>query len=729
MIDLKTQNAEVASRLQQGRDLLITSINQQAPDEKERLSLALQSVNPSFLNQLSLLLSNFELINPNSSSASTTAAGSSATDLSASAVEENLTEVELTNLLKISSENPILQKVIALCVGRIDYNKKLQEFMQSATDKEVMDYVYQAFAITTNTKHLVIQTPEQIRESYITGAKGDQNTYIRSLKMIKNMPHTQSLFDELYQLFTVDYFTDTSNDAMFSNKLLRQSKKNDKKLVKRKLKQDKSSKVINESIFSGECLSLLQGIISEQQRHFSEEIELYKEYIPAVGRNGIFLRPKNKNGFFLRLDKCKNTLEALQKAIFSNKKYHDKLDQKFNMVFTELSKKTQELNDDIKMYLMQISVGQFNSVKNIYFDLFNLFQEINGFKNVLLKEIDLLKAKEKEQAALEKTYDFISEKLTKETLSESLLDVQQDFQDLAASLNVKAKISVNANANPDLISTNQFALVMHSEKNVIDAKIAEEQVTQFKAYQACKLEAYKLKIEKYRLEAEFRLLQEMRISKNNESTLGESNQVTHDDTLPAFVLLKGVNSTNLALINQILNPQTKGNTVSYSALETLIGFGEGKLKGELTDSNGSHKRLTLHNTIGFFDSFDTTIVKPHGAQHQKRLSSLAIKMIRSTLIRAGINIKNLTDFLTISEQYKKNGQDIRQLEIKTFGEIVENLVRARRKVAFLFGLHPSSKDSSIYLNLKGNPGKLGQASSSATVIDRTTLKSIFDFMG
>lgn len=141
-------------------------------------------------------------------------------------------------------------------------------------------------------------------------------------------------------------------------------------------------------------------------------------------------------------------------------------------------------------------------------------------------------------------------------------------------------------------------------------------------------------------------------------------------------LLEKLNPRNLVLIEHMFEKPTPHCEIRYHDIEELFGQESGKLPGAITSVSGSHRKIVIQNTIGFFDELsisdnadtDTPPILPmyqgfqqkqenhevvggtfkaHGrGQGGSKLPSIAIKLVCSTLERAGITAANI-------ERYRK----------------------------------------------------------------------------
>ncbi len=144
----------------------------------------------------------------------------------------------------------------------------------------------------------------------------------------------------------------------------------------------------------------------------------------------------------------------------------------------------------------------------------------------------------------------------------------------------------------------------------------------------------------------------------------------------AYQLLEKLNPRNLELVESMFQKPTPHCKIRYSDIEGLFGQEPGRFPGTITSVSGSHRKIVIQNTIGFFDEINIAdngdtgnpsllpmyqdfqqkedsleivggTFKAHkSGQGGSTLPSIAIKLVCSTLERAGITAENIA-------QYKK----------------------------------------------------------------------------
>lgn len=126
----------------------------------------------------------------------------------------------------------------------------------------------------------------------------------------------------------------------------------------------------------------------------------------------------------------------------------------------------------------------------------------------------------------------------------------------------------------------------------------------------------------------------------------------------ACELLSVLNSNNRALIQRMFATPTPDFKIRYQEIESLFGKdAAGKLPGVITSVGGSHRKIHIQSTVGFFDKFYVSeakgaevvggIFRGHkSGQGNSMLPSVAIKMVCSTLEKVGLTAENI-------ERYEK----------------------------------------------------------------------------
>lgn len=136
--------------------------------------------------------------------------------------------------------------------------------------------------------------------------------------------------------------------------------------------------------------------------------------------------------------------------------------------------------------------------------------------------------------------------------------------------------------------------------------------------------------------------------------------------ITAVHLLKNLSHRNFQLLVDLFTRPCLTN-IRYSEIKTLVGRASGQLPGSIENISGSHRKLTIYQTDGYFDKIatdaelDTAVIaktkeitgplfEAHGKSHRSKLPPIVIRMICSTLERAGITRELLQQSLEVSDE-------------------------------------------------------------------------------
>ncbi len=573
---------------------------------------------------------------------------------------------EISKLAVVSASNLNWQKweeaiaeINEIVNARISYNKELERFFLEGS----LDEVEVFFKNTIENFSVSLPREERLKflkESMLIDISSEFSFYDAIQKRISTQLCNQEMIDTLHFLFSKAYEMRKLSEV--DELLTKQAKKN-----------------LFETRFLREALNSLAPLISEAESHYMSDHAF--KFGPEIDRKrtvSVVSKVENKkhliNRYAALFEKC-NAL--LQKQNEKPNDHNQELRKELEDLRSTIIAKDSEYKESANRYPNNIW-HIYRKAYEGYVDALEVMREIE--KHPLLSPDAVSMQKESSGLAVEA--------LQKSKSAKKNAKRRQKLK--------TAKEKMNTAIAGDVVEDEQVSdlavLKMELEKESVsfveveDGSEERKHKSEFVDFVALRAKAWKKEVLRLKQEKQ-RAMDE----KNREERLYfEKQKKRAEDLLVSKVeneyknaceLLTNLNQSNRTLIEKMFAKPTPDCQIRYQEIESLFGEGAGKLPGGITSAGGSHRKICIQSTVGFFDEFyaseanttenvskvpaaselenktkSTEVVggmfKAHkSGQGNSKLPSVAIRMVCSTLERVGITAENIARFKeTVSQK-------------------------------------------------------------------------------
>lgn len=532
----------------------------------------------------------------------------------------------------------VLAEIHKISSARLAYNKELNQFYRESSLQEFEEF-YRTVVINYNhTKFTGEEIDQDLisDKNYMVSYTADFISFYENIeKIISKRPYTQKMIDELHFLFNNEYI-----------------KKNE--IEKYEVLKKAFQQSIHECNFLRGALNELEPIVSEIQNNYKNDYSFTFEPMTQT-KIKMFLKAVNRKSHLTqKLDRLMEEFGAACLFLIQEwSEMHGK-DESYNILFTICEAGM----DVVKMQRGRLQQAVDRGPENIN----NIWQRYQETYAEYLDMLAMLKLC-REHPFLSSTHKKNQEQNHEGGVSKNSKKNQKRRQKLKDS---KKIIVTKEEEVIDHVVKLEPVESVEPEKSVQSPTFAlqSEEVD----LQKLRIQAWKRKVEQFQMEKQRARMRDRREedlrSEESKKTQEEFFVEEENQYKNASRLLKLLNKTNLELVKAMFEKPMPHCTIRYHQIEGLFGKQEdGKLPGSITFVSGSHSKICIENSVGFFDDFSALegtankklvkppqeivggMFKPHkSGQGNSVLPRVAIRMVCSTLAKVGITAENLARF-------------------------------------------------------------------------------------
>ncbi len=564
-----------------------------------------------------------------------------------------------------------ISEVEKLCDARIAFYEESQKFNMEATASEFESYLKSLSKSFTQGPTSIDRNKDvQQSDNDFFSTKISEYQHVRNL--IAEKLGYQDMVDNLYFYLLMTYEEEKANESTFDS-----------------IKSDLKKKAINtrlESHFFRILVNILEPLISAAQIDFIKECSF--KFTPKIVKMGT----KKHVAMIKTTDINVKKEQLLSSKVNALSKRITKLDDEwlkeedFLMKYRENANFIKDLEDKLESLLLNLDskCAAYNTESDESFQ--NLrYRELHG---AYFKSLDAIEELEKCCVRLavpdKNTDDFLvlpqpkkpkqnTSKKSKTKRKQKPKKKKQQNKQHAAEVKSTALIAVDDKIAEKTIEV--APLPVQKKEDAVDTFALK---TQAWIDEVARRRKEKQDVANKKLQEEREYLDVRR--KEKQDYLAHKEEIDYQN---ARQLLEKLNPSNLAFIEYMFEKPTPHCEIRYHDIEELFGQEPGKLPGVITSVSGSHRKIVIQNTIGFFDELnipdvpdnvdtDTPPILPMYQDFQQKqeshkvvggtfkahrkgqggskLPSIAIRQVCSTLERAGITVANI-------ERYKKENTE------------------------------------------------------------------------
>lgn len=539
-----------------------------------------------------------------------------------------------------------ISKVRALCIARLDYNESLIEFFSNSPATEVKTYVVEALAPWDATVD-----PELVKVEWIRKTNDDADLYREQILKIDQSKKDQALIDELY--FKFSCFFEEEKIAL-----------NETHAEILKMRNSKERKAYEKTIRARTAQMLEYRFIKEVVELCSEEAsEAQKAFLDS----GKFLVSQGKTHFELDLmiverkmkkigDYCSQLIgvfEEFEQLQPSFQKAYQLREEKGLALWPHQFESSRSLYNQCLLACnhkrSEEYPGHNKAHEGLEFhrqDLHKLFVSIPGVKEM--------------QENFHRFHDFFCFSQVEFNRMKTLISAMKvycEILELDKPMVQQEKGKRNGKAEAEKRKEPKPEITVESQR---PQKVGEKGDSQTQLDGEFEDQRRKEQTAQYRAEVEAK-----RAEKRNQNSLRPSplelSSAQPSGHEKVLVLLQRLNSRNLNLLQALFARPVLLN-IRFDDIRNLVGSEPGKLPGRIQQSSGSHRKLEIADTFGFFDEVNVSSIEgeatkavgplfeAHGRAHSGKLPAVAVRMVCKTLERVGISREALDAFLSKSQQ-------------------------------------------------------------------------------
>lgn len=543
-----------------------------------------------------------------------------------------------------------ISKVRALCIARLDYNESLIEFFSNSPATEVKTYVVEALAPWDATVD-----PELVKVEWIRKTNDDANLYREQILKIDQSKKDQALIDELY--FKFSSFFEEEKIAL-----------NETHAEILKMPNSKERKAYEKTIRARTAQMLEYRFIKEVVELCSEEAsEAQKAFLDS----GKFLVSQGTTQFELDLKiverKMKKIGDYCSQLIGIFKEF-EQLQPSFQKAYQLREKKglalwPHQFESSRSLYNQCLLAcnhkrseeypGHNKAHEGLEFhrqDLHKLFVSIPGLKEM--------------QENFHRFHDFFCFSQVEFNRMKTLISAMKVYCEILEL--DKPMVHQEKGKRNDIVKAEKRKepvpeiTVESRPESQRPQKVGEKGDSQTQLDGEFEDQRRKEQTAQYRAEVEARRTEKRKEKSLKPSPL-ELSSAQPSGHEKGLVLLQRLNSRNLNLLQALFARPVLLN-IRFDDIRNLVGSESGKLPGRIQQSSGSHRKLEIADTFGFFDEVNVSLVEgeatkavgplfeAHGRAHSGKLPAVAVRMVCKTLERVGISREVLDAFLSKSQQ-------------------------------------------------------------------------------
>lgn len=592
---------------------------------------------------------------------------------------------EATPIEQVSQQRHTIRKVQQICEARIAYNQALRAFLETSNEADRIAFLkknmlshdkYSQEDLEVFTKNA--QFIDSSYQRFLIACERDCRPYREALHLIEKNRDHQTVIDQLYLKFIIEYQAASHEDSKFKEA--------------RKAKENKYD-IVLESPFFRNIRDLLEEGISHSTTHFLSlhTLELTKQPGDVGSLATWALNPNRVRKICNTFDSFAQEKDTLIESLsqYPELSYFRDLFDSFDIKRLSISK---SLKYDIGVcWLQSLSpieyLEHFKEISEIDLEL----KELNKVKEQCQRFINQRKNEQERLASIEA--QKLKKPSKKQAPPKKHTQKKEATEKKQSGADIKSHDLENSSSNvetilrtPSIVAESQPVLPVIQTVVAPTLTLAQKNALQYKQ---------EVLAERNRKQAEELALKQSKIEQNLQAMRDQQARARRGEELLetiAFQRLHGLNDNNLERLQSILSRTDR--SMRYTDVQALIGKEPYQLQGAIENANGgSHRKVTLDavpdapDFLGYFDEptpeevqnipppegvqdtaitpvlFSTTahatitggIYRGHGVAHSAKLTPIIKMMLATIFSQAGITEERLARFREVKATCKSQG--------------------------------------------------------------------------